>query len=136
MTAALGESDPDSAAKIALALDDLVADPGRRRILIVEMAHLPDAAPEEIQGARKGAFRAAIAELLRESADGSAEPRHSAAAVLGTVLLRPAWLNALGLALLLAEVRRPGGIAEALLLVLGGERQQLLEAARVLVDRR
>ena len=53
----------------------------------------------------------------------------------GLVLLRARLgCDPLRLALLLAEVRRPGRVAEPLLLVLGGQLEQLLEAAGVLVD--
>src|SRR6185312_9286250 len=55
---------------------------------------------------------------------------------LRLLALRPTRLNALGLPLLLAEVGRPGSVAQALALVAGCQLEQAVEAPRSIVDRR
>lgn len=51
----------------------------------------------------------------------------------GLLLLCPRWSDACALALCLAEVRRPGSIAEARCLVACGEIEQSVERARIVV---
>ncbi len=63
----------------------LIADDDRRRILITEMAHLPDRAPPDIQGARKSAMRVAIAKLLSEC-DGTIADEASIAFAAGSIV--------------------------------------------------
>ncbi len=68
--------------------DALLADDDRRRILIVEMAHLSDEAPSDIQGARKSALTSAIADLLGDCEGvGSEDPNltFAAASVLEVI---------------------------------------------------
>ncbi len=49
--------------------DALTADADRRRILVIEMAHLPDEAPPDVDGARRSALGAAITDLLTDCKD-------------------------------------------------------------------
>ncbi len=64
----------------------------------------------------------------------AARLRVAGAAALGGAVAVAARLHALGLAALLGEVRRPGGVAEPALLVAAREVEQLVERARVEVD--
>src|SRR6185295_8750238 len=77
---------------------------------------------------------AALQAAGRHAGRRAARLRVAGAAAVGRAVAVAARLNALGLALLLGEVRRPRRVADALLLVAAGELEQRIERAGVLVD--
>ncbi len=73
----------------------LVADDERRRILVIEAAHLPDEAPADIDGARKSALTNAIAMLFASCSEiSSSDPRLTFAAASVVEVIRSAELAA------------------------------------------
>ncbi len=88
-----GHTGQDVPALLGALAAALSSDPERRHILVVEMAHLPDVAPDDVDGARKSALVEAIAGLLGEaSATDPGDPHLTFAAASVVEVIRSAEL--------------------------------------------